>query len=97
MSDKPTVKKKKLTLKTTKSAAASANQDSGTGKAAKSNAPAVATKAVVNSAYHKPAAIIAIITSLIFLGLIAVQLLEWTYYEQPPSVWPLKLVAPGAP
>jgi len=97
MSDKPTVKKKKLTLKTTRAATSTADQNNGAGEAEVLAAPTAPTKAVIDSAYHKPAAIIAIITALIFLGLITVQLLEWTYYEQPPTVWPLKLVAPGAP
>ena len=97
MTEKPTVKKKKLTLKITRAATPTAGQDNGADEAEVLAAPTAPAKAVIDSAYHKPAAIIAIITALIFLGLIAVQLLEWTYYEQPPTVWPLKLVAPGAP
>lgn len=40
------------------------------------------------SASYKVAGILAILATLMFLGLIAVQFLELNYYAAPPSVWP---------
>jgi hypothetical protein len=47
-----------------------------------------AARRVVDSSYHTPAAIMAIIASLVFLSLIALQAIEWAFYKAPPSVWP---------
>ena len=40
------------------------------------------------SASYKIAGTLAIITTVVFLALIAVQILEAVFYQSPPSVWP---------
>lgn len=93
---KTQVTKRKLTLKNKKAASAPDTAAEGAG-AEEGTAPAAAKapgKTGVNAAYHKPAAIMAILASLIVLGLIAVQVMEWVYYQSPPSAWPIK--APAA-
>lgn len=39
-------------------------------------------------ASYKIAGTLAILASILFLALVAVQLLEAAYYQSPPSVWP---------
>lgn len=75
--------KKKLTLKAQKPAI-----EAGEGVEAEVSAAPPAARAVVDSSYHTPAAIMAIIASLIFLSLIALQAIEWAFYKAPPTVWP---------
>lgn len=71
--------KKKLSIKAQPSAPEAA------GEAAPERA---AVRRVVDSSYHTPGAIMAIIASLVFLSLIALQAIEWAFYKAPPSVWP---------
>ena len=84
--------KKKLTLKTQKAGASGAQGGAAdTQPAAAPAAPAAAAAGgpvQVNTRYHTPAVIMAIIATLAFLALITLQALEWYYYVSPPSVWP---------
>lgn len=94
--------KRKLTLKTQKAQPASDAEGKADGAdttppAAAPVAAAPTGKAVVDTSYHKPALIMAILAALVFLALIAVQALEWYYYQQPPSVWPPKVAGTAAP
>lgn len=88
---KTSVTKKKLTLKTKKAAPVPEPQEQ-----APTATPAVATgvvdATVVDTSSHKPAFIAAILAALVFLGLIAIQIIEWVYYQTQPSVWPPKMM-----
>jgi hypothetical protein len=87
---KTQVTKKKLTLRTQKAEPVAPAEEEASAPVA---APQVAAfRPHVSDAYHKPAMIAAILACLVFLGLIAIQIIEWTYYQSPPSVWPPKLM-----
>lgn len=79
-------KKKKLTLKTkrvSRHPADGAAQAESTAPESAPAAPARAGKVKVDGSYHKIGAIFAIIATLVFVGLIALQVLEWLYYDGP--------------
>ncbi|MDP6524920.1 MAG: hypothetical protein QGI24_07400 [Kiritimatiellia bacterium] len=79
-------KKKKLTLKTKRATRRPVDAGEQVDGAASAPAPAAAAAAgagrgKVDSSYHKIGAIFAILATLIFIGLIALQVLEWLYYD----------------
>jgi len=101
-----TVKKKKLTVKTVraKSAAAEGSEDSAGAESAASAAPAgAAARAAPSAPGVKPASytlagVFAIITVCMFIALIILQVLEWTFYQDafPRPMMPGTGAAAGA-
>jgi hypothetical protein len=77
--------KKKLTLRTQKP-----GDNAGEAGASAEDAAPAFRRVTVDSSYHTPGAVIAIIASVIVLSLIALQAIEWAYYKAPPTVWPPK-------
>jgi hypothetical protein len=81
--------KKRLTIKVAKADVPEPNPEAGVDMA--SAAPVRGA----SSAYHKPAAIMAILASLVVAVLITLQLMEWAYFKAPPTVWAPKIMVPG--
>ncbi len=79
---------KTLKLKRPGSDAAKDGEDAS---AAESNVPSRFQPPPMDAApqaSYKVAGTLAILASILFLALVAVQLLEASYYQSPPSVWP---------
>ncbi len=83
--DTQVTQKKKLTLRAQKP---DLGPDAGAGATADAPAEVAVARPAIDSRYHTPAAIIAIVASVIFLTLLALQAMEWAYYQAPPTVWP---------
>lgn len=83
--------KKRLTIKVAKADVPEPNPEAGVGADMASAAPVRGA----SSAYHKPAAIMAILASLVVAVLITLQIMEWAYYKAPPTVWAPKIMVPG--
>jgi hypothetical protein len=84
MNTQVTKKKKKLTLKTKRASRRpvdTGEQVEGAASVPAPAAPSGAGRGKVDSSYHKIGAIFAILATLIFIGLVALQVLEWLYYD----------------
>ena len=84
-----TVKKKKSLQLKSKADEEAAPPES---EQSESDEPIADERASSSEWSYTPDIIVAICAVVIFIALILVQVLEWSYFSQPPNVWPPKVV-----